>query len=1072
MAIFVGREAQRALIAAGVDDAMAGRGRLILIAGEPGIGKTSLADAATEAARARGLRVLWGRCWEAGGAPAYWPWLEILAGLARLVDDASLARALGDGAARLGEVLPEVTARLPRQQEGAAPPTEEARFRLWRAVAALVRAAARGAGVVIVLDDLHAADRASLLLLHFLARELRTLPVLLLGTYRDVEARATPDVGELIGRIGREGTALTLPRLEREAAAAFVHDRAGAVEAEVAARIIDRAQGNPLFLEEMLGVLAEQGAEAIASGVVPAGIREVIRQRLDRLSAGARPLLDLAAVAGDVVDLPLLVAASGWEAVAVAAALSEATRVRVLAETSGRFAHALFREVLVRELPERERCRLHGQVAEALGRLGGGRDAEIAHHAMLGPPELLPRAVEHAVRAAARAQEIYAYDEAIQILERVRGVLAGAVDLTAPRARVLLALGEAGIRRGDATAGQAAAREASVAALELGDAELAAQAALTYGRVLSPGIVDPVLVGMLEEALEALPPGDSALRARLLARLGAALQPNARIEEPVRVAREAIATARRLGDRATLLEVLHDAIAALMDVVDPVEQCLLNLEAEALAEALRDRERLLRTHGRLACAHLSLGELEAADARIDAFELLAEELRAPWVGWRAKMLRAARAAMHGRFAEAETLGDEGLRLGQAAGDPSAERVWLAGREGLLRVAHRHAEMLAFEPRVGRARSAYDHASLWRAMGSALTHARLEDAESTQLHLGLLPEGLCPPVDNLYAMFFVAEPAALVGPPARAADLYQRIGALPDRYLMLGMTCLSWEGPTSRLLGVLAASLGRWDEAWAHFEDAAARCRRLDVLPHLARAEYDHGRARLRRGGPGDAERARALLESAREGARALGMMGLETLADGQLAGLRGAPGPTPEPRSAAPFSLTREGEYWSVVHGQGSFRLKDGLGLRYLAALVEQPGREIHVLDLVGGGTYGAVDVGDAGELLDDEAKASYRHRLDDLDEALAEAESFGDAERAARVRGERDLLAGELSRAVGLGGRARRAGAAAERARSAVQRRIKNALDRIAEHAPDLAAHLREMVRTGNFCVFRPDRR
>jgi hypothetical protein len=145
-----------------------------------------------------------------------------------------------------------------------------------------------------------------------------------------------------------------------------------------------------------------------------------------------------------------------------------------------------------------------------------------------------------------------------------------------------------------------------------------------------------------------------------------------------------------------------------------------------------------------------------------------------------------------------------------------------------------------------------------------------------------------------------------------------------------------------------------------------------------------------------------------------------------------------------------------------------------LARLIAEPSREIHVLELVGGGAAadvdGAADAGDAGELLDDEARDQYRRRLEDLREGLAEAESFGDAARAARARAEIEALAGELSRAVGLGGRARRAGGAAERARSAVQRRIKNALQRIGEADAGLESRLSKAVRTGNYCVFRPE--
>jgi tetratricopeptide (TPR) repeat protein len=385
--------------------------------------------------------------------------------------------------------------------------------------------------------------------------------------------------------------------------------------------------------------------------------------------------------------------------------------------------------------------------------------------------------------------------------------------------------------------------------------------------------------------------------------------------------------------------------------------------------------------------------------------------------------------------------------------------------------------------VRRVRAGLAFASAWQNTNSALTYARLEDRENTRLHVDLLPEDNRLPVDNLFVLFFLADPAALVGPRDLAADLYARIGAMPDEYLTLGMSYLGWEGPPARMLGVLAASLERWEEAWTHFERALALCKRLDVRPHFARAAYDYGRARLRRGAAGDGERARPLLEMARDEAVALEMPGLRTLAERHLAEL-GGPGASgtlasPKPASAdAPraeprFAFTLEGETWAIAHDGTSFRLKDSLGLRYLVKLFEHPGRELHVLDLVGeragAAPNEAVDVGDAGELLDDEAKASYRRRLDELRDTLAEAESFGDAERASRAREEMEMLAGELGRAVGLGGRSRRAGAAAERARSAVQRRIKNALERIGEHAPALAAYLSATVRTGNFCVFRP---
>ena len=692
---FVGRERELAQIDAGLDGAASGRGRLMMLAGEPGIGKTSVADRASAAATERGFTVLWGRCWEAGGAPAYWPWLDIIAELARAVDDPALARVLGDGAALLGEIVPELRARLPDTGPGAPPPADEGRFRLWRAVSALVHEATRARPALLVLDDLHAADQSSLSLLHFVARQLRPMRVLLLASYRDVEARMDAATGDLLSRVGREGTTLSLARLDRAAAARFVQQRVGAVAADVEARVLERTQGNPLFLEEMVRLWNEQGAEAIAEGVVPAGVRDVIKQRLDRVTAETRALLDLAAVAGDVVDPSLLAVAAGRDAAWVATRLGDASRAGLLAERGAhrRFGHALFREVLYRELPENERRALHGRVADALERLAPGQAAELAHHTLEGPPEMLGRAVERAIGAALRARELLAHGEAVAILERALGAIAAGGNRPALRAPVLLALGEARIRRGETAAGKQDCREAATAARVLGDAELGARAALAYGGVFAFGIVDPVLVGMLEESLEALPPGDSALRARLLARLAAALQPSPRSDEPVAAAREAIATARRLGDQAALLDTMYMALAALMDIVDPAETLALNLEVERMALAVQDRERLLRTHLRLAIGHLGMGDLQACDTRLASFEALAAELRAPWYGWWAGMLRAVRATMHGRFDEAERLAGEARDRGRAAGQEAAERIWVTNRESRLRAAERHDEML-------------------------------------------------------------------------------------------------------------------------------------------------------------------------------------------------------------------------------------------------------------------------------------------------------------------------------------------------------------------------------------------
>ncbi|HEX6276030.1 MAG TPA: AAA family ATPase, partial [Polyangiaceae bacterium] len=443
-------------------DVTAGRGRLILFTGEPGIGKTSLADAASALSHEHGFSVHWGRSWEAGGAPAYFPWLGILSGMAASLDEETLSRSLGDGIRVLAELVPELGERLPHSQRGAEAPPEEARFRVWRAIVALAREASKRSphGITVVLDDLHAADRSSLLLLHFLARELRALRLLVIATYRDAEAELDGERAELIARIAREGTRLSLPRLGASEISDFIRERAGEVEPSVVARISADTQGNPLFVTEMVRLLAEQGPESIGHGAVPHGVREVIRQRTERVSAATHELLEVAAVMGDVLEPLLLKAALGREDAELKASLVEATRAGVLVERgrTRRFGHALFREVLYRELDDAERRRLHGRVSDALERslLPGSPPphAELAHHALAGPPELLERGVAHAVHAARRAAELLAYDEAVGVLRSALGAVTENGNRPALRGDLLVALGAACISRGESALGK------------------------------------------------------------------------------------------------------------------------------------------------------------------------------------------------------------------------------------------------------------------------------------------------------------------------------------------------------------------------------------------------------------------------------------------------------------------------------------------------------------------------------------------------------------------------------------------------------------------------------------------
>jgi hypothetical protein len=252
---------------------------------------------------------------------------------------------------------------------------------------------------------------------------------------------------------------------------------------------------------------------------------------------------------------------------------------------------------------------------------------------------------------------------------------------------------------------------------------------------------------------------------------------------------------------------------------------------------------------------------------------------------------------------------------------------------------------------------------------------------------------------------------------------------------------------------------------------------MGARPWIARTQHEYAQLLLARDAPGDPERARELLSTALDTARALGMARL-------AARIENAGGQVPsDVRASARGVFRSEGEYWSIVYAEDAFRLRDSKGLQYLARLLAVPGDEVHALELVGANKVAVrrADIGDelelggfgdAGELLDAQAKAAYRQRLGELETEVEEAETWNDLERAARAREEREFIARELSAAVGLGGRDRRAASAAERARVNVTRAIKSALARIDENSSALGAHLERTVRTGVFCSYRPDPR
>jgi predicted ATPase len=491
----VGRDDLLARLRRAADGAVAGRGVIVLLTGEAGIGKTTLLNEAARYAEGTGARPAWGSGWPGGGAPGYWPWIQVLRALG--LDD-QLSREAGAAAA------------------GDAPAS--ARFQLFDEVTSLLLAESRIQPVVVLLDDLHAADEPSLLLLDFLVRRLPAGAISVIGTYRG------PDPGPALAAVAARAAALPLAGLPAGAVAQLMADVLGERPADaVAAAVHRRTGGNPFFVQQVSWLLKD------GQTGIPPGVREALAERFAALSPACTAALGAAAVIGGRFRADLVARTLEQPPEPVAEALAEGARAGVLtgdARGAYLFVHDLFREFAYERLPVGERARLHlrtGRQLEADRARGADVPlAELAGHFVQADPGS-GQAYEYSAAAAREADGRLAYEEAARHWERA---LAAAGEDPGTRTGTLLALAQARWRMG---AGQAAG-ETYLAAAGLArrdhDAVGLARAALGLHEIGSR-IWWPTgeLVAVLSEALDALAeaPGAIPLRLRVMAGLARVL---------------------------------------------------------------------------------------------------------------------------------------------------------------------------------------------------------------------------------------------------------------------------------------------------------------------------------------------------------------------------------------------------------------------------------------------------------------------------------------------------------------------------------------------------------------------
>jgi class 3 adenylate cyclase/tetratricopeptide (TPR) repeat protein len=898
--VFVGREEEVGRLRAAFEDALAGRGRLTMLVGEPGIGKTRTSQELVTYARVRGARVLIGRAYEGEGAPAYWPWVQVARAYMEGRSEDELKADMGPGATDIAQVLGEVRGLIP--DTGFAEPSspaesEQARFRLFDSVTTFLRNASKRDPLVIVLDDLHWADTPSLLLLEFMARELAGARILILGTYRDVELSRRHPLSRVLGELARESLVdrVLLRGLTREDVARFIEMTASIRPPERLVRTVyEETEGNPFFVSEIVSLLASEGHLDSGAGLgdvlvtIPQGVREVVGRRLDRLSDDCNWVLSAASVIGRQFALDVLTPVVCDEVTALfpdkdpedltrerlLEVLDEAVTARVIEATgvgSFTFSHALVREALYEELGVTRRVRLHRRVGDTIERVfGAGSDQhldQLAHHYLQA--QELDKAVDYSIRAAKRALSLMAYEEGADLFENALQALelrggASAHD----RARLLIALGDARVRAGEGQRAKETFFRAGDVARSAGATDELAQAALGIAATMEIGRVEHDIIELVEEALTACGDEPSAQRAQLLASLAMTSYYVSR-ERADELSGEAVEMARASGDSHTLATALYARHFAVWEPERLDERLAVATELIEVAGASGDRDLRVEGRGLRLIDLLEQGDIRRADAEMEAYGREAVELRQPNYLRIAAIRRAMRAVLAGRFDEAEQLFTDTPSLERAKRllEPNTVQAGAVVLFELRRLQGRLAEMRGtFETFAGE----YPAVPAWRA-ALALVYADVGAEDEARREIAELAR------DDIAALPRDANWLSLAAVRVRdrrvAALAYEQMLPYAERNVVVGGGW-SCEGSTSLYLGYLAGFLGRYERAEEHFRTALRMNEAIHARPFVAETKVAWAELLSERDGPAAERRATELLDSALDLAREMGMAGV------------------------------------------------------------------------------------------------------------------------------------------------------------------------------------------------------
>ncbi|HLY47940.1 MAG TPA: AAA family ATPase [Solirubrobacteraceae bacterium] len=909
---FVGRTVELGKLRALLPRAAGEGRRVVLLGGEPGSGKSRLAREFAAEAAAEGALVLYGACDAVVHTP-YGPFAQALRHLTRVLGADELREALGASGGELTRLLPDLPAQIGELPAPVKADADTERHRLHMIVTDLLSGISRGQPVVLVIEDGHWADASTLLLLRHLARAPWSGRVMIFATFRDTEADVPESLSTTLADLRRADDVLRLSigGLSDQEVSEFVQrtseGRLGPALEDLAQAISELTGGNPFLVCELWRSLIETGAIELVEGEVrlarplselgtPESVREVVSERLTRLAPATTGLLELAATAGSQFEIDLIRRASGLDEAALVSALDEALRSGIVEELARlhrayRFTHELVRRAVYDRMSGVRRAELHLRVGEALEAIENAAVLpDLAHHFSAAVPlGAVDRAIEYNVRAAEVATAGLAFEEAAAML---RTALELGIEDSRTRAEVLLELGSVAHRAGRSLDALNAFRSASEIARELNDAELVARAAIGFEDASwRPGVPEPYSVPLLEEASAALGDAPSDLRVRLLSGLARALDMQGNQERAQVVRTSAISLARRMDDRAGLAGVLTRSYWSRGS--SSLEEILEMLgEATAIGEELGDMEIRAEAISWTVPALVAVGDLAAARSVTSQLRDMAQITAQPFYQHVAEHYGSAIALGDGLLAEAEAMARRSEEAGRLLAGRDASGTYGIQMFSLRREQGRIAE-LAPVIRV-LAGGGRDRGSWRPGFASVLAELGMDAEARRELDL-IVADGLESFRESLWlaALTYLTDAGAAIGHERIAELVYPELAPLTGSNVMIGHL-VAWYGSADRYLGMLAATLGEWDQAEEHFERALDLDEASGAGTWLAHTIYEYARMLFGRGGNG--ERASELLARAEHLAASIGLGALS----GRIAALRREhPSSAPERRAAA-----------------------------------------------------------------------------------------------------------------------------------------------------------------------------